>query len=368
MAKALRRIEQCLDAGLHHRARRRRRRLRLPRGGRRRALSRAAACSSPAAYISQTGGHGDKRRRSEWIAPIDCCIGMVGVIADGADEVRKAVREQLRHDVDQIKIMASGGAMSPGDELDTTQYTRRGDARRRRGGARRRASTCWPTPTPPPRCATRIEAGVRSIEHGNLIDDGGRAAPSRTPAPSSCRRWSPTRPSAREGKRYGIGDAPAPEDRPGAGAERGGPDPRLPRRLQDRLGLRPPGRHGGPAPARARAEGPGDDADGGAALGDPGQRRALPARRSDRHRRARQGGRPHRRRRQPARRPAHVPGPGAPAPRHEGRRRLPAAAVPKDPARRLRARPPGSLGRPGPRRSGRAADRPRRTSRPRAAG
>src|SRR5207244_9975257 len=74
-------------------------------------------------YISQTGGHGDKRRRAEWNAPIDCCIGMVGSIADGEVEVRKAVREQLRRDVDQIKIMASGGAMSPSDELDTTQYT-----------------------------------------------------------------------------------------------------------------------------------------------------------------------------------------------------------------------------------------------------
>src|SRR5438128_9841734 len=74
-------------------------------------------------YISQTGGHGDKRRRPGWIDPIECCIGMVGSIADGEAEVRKAVREQLRRDVDQIKIMASGGAMSPSDELDTTQFT-----------------------------------------------------------------------------------------------------------------------------------------------------------------------------------------------------------------------------------------------------
>ena len=73
--------------------------------------------------LSQTGGHADKRRRSEWIEPVDCCIGMAGVIADGPDEVRKAAREQLRRDVDQIKIMASGGAMSPSDELDTTQFT-----------------------------------------------------------------------------------------------------------------------------------------------------------------------------------------------------------------------------------------------------
>src|ERR1700752_833277 len=65
--------------------------------------------------LSQTGGHGDKRRRAEWIAPVECCVGMVGVIADGVDEVRKAAREQIRHDVDQIKIMAFGGAMDAGD-------------------------------------------------------------------------------------------------------------------------------------------------------------------------------------------------------------------------------------------------------------
>ena len=31
-------------------------------------------------YISQTGGHGDKRRRSEWSDPVDCCVGMIGFI------------------------------------------------------------------------------------------------------------------------------------------------------------------------------------------------------------------------------------------------------------------------------------------------
>src|SRR5439155_1578815 len=71
----------------------------------------------------QTGGHGDKRRRSEWTDPIDGCVGMIGFIADGPDEVRRAARENIRRDVDQIKIMASGGAMSPSDELDTTQFT-----------------------------------------------------------------------------------------------------------------------------------------------------------------------------------------------------------------------------------------------------
>ena len=82
------------DAGLHDGARRGRRGLRPPRGGRRAASTRGRACSCPAAYLSQTGGHGDKRRRAEWTEPVDCCVGMVGVIADGPDEVRRAAREQ----------------------------------------------------------------------------------------------------------------------------------------------------------------------------------------------------------------------------------------------------------------------------------
>jgi imidazolonepropionase-like amidohydrolase len=46
-------------------------------------------------YISQTGGHGDKRRRAEWIAPVDCCLGMVGSIADGASRLYGIIGEEL---------------------------------------------------------------------------------------------------------------------------------------------------------------------------------------------------------------------------------------------------------------------------------
>ena len=144
--------------------------------------------------LSQTGGHADKRRRAEWIDPVGCCVGMVGVIADGPDEVRKAAREQLRHDVDQIKIMASGGAMSPGDELDTTQYTVE-EMRAAVEEAARSASTCSPTPTPAPRSATPIQAGVRCIEHGNLLDAAGRAGHQEGGRLPGARPWSPTRPS-----------------------------------------------------------------------------------------------------------------------------------------------------------------------------
>jgi imidazolonepropionase-like amidohydrolase len=155
-------------------------------------------------YISQTGGHGDKRRRAEWIEPIQCCIGMIGSIADGEAEVRRAVREQLRRDVDQIKIMASGGAMSPSDELDTTQYT---VAEMRAAVEEAQAVGTYVLSHAYSDTAVRnaIAAGVRSIEHGNLI---------REPAATAIRDAGaflvPTMVTYeaiyREGKRYGIGD------------------------------------------------------------------------------------------------------------------------------------------------------------------
>jgi len=131
-------------------------------------------------------------------------VGMVGVIADGADEVRRAAREQIRHDVDQIKIMASGGAMSPGDELDTTQYTV--DEMR---AAVEEATAVGKYVLAHAYSGTAIRnavtAGVRCIEHGNLLDAAGAQAIKKAGAflvPTMVTYeaiW-------REGKNYGIGD------------------------------------------------------------------------------------------------------------------------------------------------------------------
>src|SRR4029453_10703597 len=54
-----------------------------------------------------------------------CCNAMAFCleVVDGADAVRKAVREQLRQGADQIKIMVSGGVASPYDPLDSRQFT-----------------------------------------------------------------------------------------------------------------------------------------------------------------------------------------------------------------------------------------------------
>ena len=155
-------------------------------------------------YISQTGGHGDKRRRAEWDAPVDCCIGMIGSIADGEAEVRKAVREQLRRDVDQIKIMASGGAMSPSDELDTTQFT---IAEMRAAVEEAHAVGKYVLAHAYSDSAVRnaVAAGVRSIEHGNLIRETAAAA-IRDAGAFLVPTMVTYEAIYREGKRYGIGD------------------------------------------------------------------------------------------------------------------------------------------------------------------
>ena len=84
-------------------------------------------------------------------APCGCCNAMVYcmAIADGADEVRKLVREQMRQGADQVKIMCSGGVASPYDPLDPPAVLRGRDRRRDRRGARTSAATCWPMPIRP---------------------------------------------------------------------------------------------------------------------------------------------------------------------------------------------------------------------------
>jgi imidazolonepropionase-like amidohydrolase len=122
--------------------------------------------------LSQTGGHGDWRRATEAQPPEIFCptAGMRSVVCDGADAVRQAAREQLRLGADQIKVMASGGAMSPADELAATQYTL--DELRAAVEEAEAAGTYVMAHAYNDRSVRNcLESGVRSIEHGNLIDE-----------------------------------------------------------------------------------------------------------------------------------------------------------------------------------------------------
>lgn len=122
--------------------------------------------------ISQTGGHGDSRAMADSREPPMCCAQFPGIarIADGVPEVRKAVREELRMGADQIKVMAGGGVGSVTDPIDYLQYSMEelqavvDEAQRANKYVMAHAITADSIV----RC---IEAGVRSIEHGNLIDE-----------------------------------------------------------------------------------------------------------------------------------------------------------------------------------------------------
>lgn len=121
--------------------------------------------------LSQTGGHADFRRPTESGDPLACCsqAGMLATVADGPDEVRRGVRENLRTGADQIKVMASGGAMSPADELDTTQYSVP-EIRAAVEEAAAVGTYVLAHAYSPAAIQNCIEAGVRCIEHGNLVD------------------------------------------------------------------------------------------------------------------------------------------------------------------------------------------------------
>ena len=122
--------------------------------------------------VSQTGGHADMRPRGVR-GPMFCAcagLGLVGAIADGVGEVRRAVREQVRQGADHIKIMAGGGVASPTDPLEGTQFSI--DELRAAVEEAEAAGLYALAHAYSPRAVTRaVQAGVRSIEHGNLIDE-----------------------------------------------------------------------------------------------------------------------------------------------------------------------------------------------------
>jgi len=121
--------------------------------------------------LSQTGGHGDLRRRTESEDVCSCAaaLSLMSVVADGKAGVQVATREQLRQGVDHIKVFLSGGVVSPTDPLTSAQYT---DEELE---AIVHEAQSWGTYVAAhaytAAAITRAaKAGVRTIEHGNLID------------------------------------------------------------------------------------------------------------------------------------------------------------------------------------------------------
>jgi imidazolonepropionase-like amidohydrolase len=121
--------------------------------------------------LSQTGGHGDFRLRTEGDLPCACASGlhMQTAVVDGVEAVIAAARNELRQGADQIKIMASGGVSSPDDPLEGVQYTLE-EMRAVVVEAARRKTYVLAHAYSPAAITQAVQAGVRSIEHGNFID------------------------------------------------------------------------------------------------------------------------------------------------------------------------------------------------------
>jgi imidazolonepropionase-like amidohydrolase len=119
--------------------------------------------------LSQTGGHGDHRGPGEHLIDAHPASGEMSVIIDGADQVRKAAREELRRGAHHIKVMASGGVASPTDRVDSTQFSAAelAAAVEEATAAHRYVAAHAYTPESITRA---LDAGVRTIEHANLLD------------------------------------------------------------------------------------------------------------------------------------------------------------------------------------------------------
>jgi imidazolonepropionase-like amidohydrolase len=127
------------------------------------------------AFISQTSGHGDFRFSFEVPrvtgGPLSHSeMEGIAAIADSPDEVRLRAREQLRQGASQIKLMGGGGVASPYNPIESTQYTEP-EIR-----AAVEAADNWGTYVTihaytPRAIQQAVAAGVKCIEHGQLIDE-----------------------------------------------------------------------------------------------------------------------------------------------------------------------------------------------------
>ena len=122
-------------------------------------------------FLSITGGHGD--HRSPWSdVGTPSIAGLVAhtELVDGVDAVRLAARTQLRRGATQVKLFASGGVMSPTDPLDSLQFTVEEIAaavHEATAFGKYAMAHCHTSAA----MNNALDAGVRSIEHGSILDE-----------------------------------------------------------------------------------------------------------------------------------------------------------------------------------------------------
>jgi imidazolonepropionase-like amidohydrolase len=119
--------------------------------------------------LSQTGGHGDSCLPSG-VSLRTSNVELPPNVADGPDAVRRATREMLRAGADQIKIMTSGGVLSPSDEPAHTGFTRE-EVAAVVYEAHAAGKTVMSHAQANQGIKNAVYEGVESIEHGIYLDE-----------------------------------------------------------------------------------------------------------------------------------------------------------------------------------------------------
>lgn len=133
--------------------------------------------TGPRAFIggpgfTQTGGHADHRRKTDSVRERDRNANGVDNFArlvDGPNEMRIAVRDELRKGADHIKLMAGGGVGSPHDNIDDYQFSEEEIRIACDEAAMRQRYVCAHT-YGSLAVQRAVRNGVRTVEHCNLID------------------------------------------------------------------------------------------------------------------------------------------------------------------------------------------------------
>ena len=116
-------------------------------------------------YVSSTGGAGDARQFSMYLD-----VPLVRNLADGPDEVVKAVRTNFKYGADFIKILVTGAVLSKGIQPGAQQYS---DVEIQAAvtEANRWGRTVAAHAHGADGIKAAIRAGVRTVDHGSYLDD-----------------------------------------------------------------------------------------------------------------------------------------------------------------------------------------------------
>ena len=120
--------------------------------------------------LSQTGGHGDARPGGRDVYDPHYFVPVMNRVCDGVPDVRRAVRDEVRRGASHIKLFASGGCASPTDRLDSVQFSDE-ELRAIVGEAANAGLYCAAHAYTAEAVNRALRAGVRTIEHGNMLDE-----------------------------------------------------------------------------------------------------------------------------------------------------------------------------------------------------